>query len=206
MKSRSLWKAAVLACALLCLAQSTSLAAAGGDPQLAAAAAQPSFSEQCLKGAAATPRRLLEACRTLLDQGGLDGLDRAVALYQRGLALEALGETQRAHDDYRAAADQYSALLSLTDPSPTILYARGQAWHAAGEADRALADYNRVAWMAPRWATVFLNRGILLARYKKQFDLAVIDFEQALSLGLDPQLRVRAQEEKAAALKSLSKS
>jgi tetratricopeptide (TPR) repeat protein len=79
---------------------------------------------------------------------------------------------------------------------------RGQAWHALGDADRALADYNRVAWMAPGWPMVFLNRGLLLAHDKKQFDLAVIDFDQALSLGLDPQLRVRVLEEKAAALKA----
>jgi tetratricopeptide (TPR) repeat protein len=201
-RSRSLWKAAVLAGAALCLTISLADAATGAAPQLAAAAPQPSLSEQCLKGAASTPQGLVEACTNVLDRGGVDGVERAVALYQRGRAFEMMGEVQRAREDYRAAADKYSTLISLTNPSPTLLYARGQAWHALGDADRALADYNRVAWMAPGWPMVFLNRGLLLAHDKKQFDLAVIDFDQALSLGLDPQLRVRVLEEKAAALKA----
>jgi tetratricopeptide (TPR) repeat protein len=103
--------------------------------------------------------------------------------------------------DLLQAADQYSVLISKSSPQPALIYARAMIWHALGEADRALADYNRVARLEPNNPVVFLNPGIVLARYKADYALALIDFDQVLQLKpADPQVLHRAALERAAAL------
>lgn len=168
--------------------------------ELAMAAPEKSDIERCLHPPAAAPALVVAACTAAID-AGLDSPDRARALAERGTARQSLGDGMGARSDLLQAADQYSALISKSSPQPALIYARGMIWHALGEADRALADYDRVARRDPNNPVVFLNRGIVLARYKADYALALIDFDQVLQLRpADPQVLHRAALERAAAL------
>jgi len=171
-------------------AQTVELAMAMPTPEKSA-------SERCLRSSSAP--QVIAACSEALD-AGLDGADRARALARRGNARQSLGDGMGAKSDLLQAADQYDALISPLSP-PALVYARAVIWHALGEADRALADYNRVARMQPNEPLVFLNRGLVLARYKADYALALIDFDQVLQLKpANPEVLHRAALERAAAL------
>ena len=159
-----------------------------------------SAGERCLGLPATNASLVVAACTAAID-AGLDGPDRARALAHRGNARRLLGDNLGARSDLFQAADQYSALISRASPQRTLIYARAMIWHTLGEADRALADYNWVARLEPGNPNVFLNRGIVLARYKAHYALALIDFEQVLQLKpRDPEVLHRAALERAAAL------
>jgi tetratricopeptide (TPR) repeat protein len=156
--------------------------------------------DRCLKPQA-PPSLIVTACTDVLDAGRLYGVDRARALSSRGAARQALGDAMAARSDLLEAAHQYGALISTTSPQPGLVYARALTWHALGEADRALADYNTAARADPTDPVIFLNRGILLARYKSDYKLALVDFDQVLALKpSDPQVLYRVGLERAAAL------
>jgi tetratricopeptide (TPR) repeat protein len=165
--------------------------------ELAMAAPEKSAGERCLRSPSASV--VIAACSEALE-AGLDGPDRARALARRGKARQSLGDGMGAKSDLLQAADQYDALISPLSP-PALIYARAVIWHTLGEADRALADYNRVARMQPNDPMVFLNRGLVLARYKADYALALIDFDEVLQLKPgDPEMLHRAALERAAAL------
>lgn len=189
---------AVLAGLLLFLAAA---AKAQTTVELAMATPEKSDIERCLHRSNQAPPLIVAACTEAIDAGRLDGPDRALALSNRASARQSIGDSAGARSDLLQAADQYSALISPSSPQPALIYARAVVWHALGEADRALADYNWVARLNPNNPMVFLNRGILLARYKGDYALALIDFDQVLQLKPgDPQVLHRAAQERAAAL------
>jgi tetratricopeptide (TPR) repeat protein len=170
-----------------------------GITELAMAAPEKVDTQLCLQPPA-TPPVVVEACTEALDGGRLQGIDRAHALVNRGTARRLLGDGAGADQDLRQAAAQYSALISRTLPEANLVYARALIWHALGDADRALADYNLAAQLNPTAALIFLNRGILLARFKSDYTLALVDFDQALQLNpADPQVLSRARRERDAA-------
>jgi tetratricopeptide (TPR) repeat protein len=143
---------------------------------------------------------VIAACNEALMPGGLDGKDRALGLYNRGRAREALADQAGSDTDLREAAAQYTAIMSSWHPQPEILYGRAKAWHALGEADKALADYNRAAQLNPLDSMIFLNRGILLAHEKRDRYLALIDFERVLALEPASSRVLRRAEQESAAL------
>lgn len=188
---------AVLAGLLL---SSAGAASAQDAVELAMAAPQASAVQRCLRPRGEAAALVVAACTEALD-AGLNGPDRALALTRRGNARQTMGDGMAAKSDLLQAADQYDALISDSSPQPALLYARGTIWHALGEVDRALDDYNRAARLAPNDPMIFLNRGILLVRYKADYALALIDFEQVLQLKpRDPEVLHRAALERAAAL------
>lgn len=153
--------------------------------------------ELCL-GPSAAPALVATTCTDALDSGRLDTVDRARALSKRAAARHQMGDEHGARADLLQAANQYSTLISPASPEVTLLYARATIWHALGEADQALADYNLAARLDPKDPIIFLNRGILLERFKADYALALVDFEQVLSLKpKDPDVLTRAQTERA---------
>jgi lipoprotein NlpI len=184
------------------IAASVSIAA--DNVQIAAASSSPTSLAQCVRPQALPWAAIVEACNKVLGSKDLIGADRAAALYSRGRAYEVLGDSTRARSDLLGAADQYTALMPLLSPAPALLYARAQVWHSLGEADRAISDYDQVARLVLTEPLVFLNRGILLARYKQQYQLALMDFDQVLALKpKDPEVAYRAAQERAIALAAI---
>lgn len=179
-------------------------AVASGNVQIAAASSSPASIESCITSQA-PPAAIVEACTKLLESKELLGADRAAALYHRGLAYGAMGDGAKARSDLLASANQYTALMPISNPPVALLYARAVVWHSLGDADRAIADYDQVARMAPTEPLVFLNRGILLARYKQQYRLALMDFDRVLELKpKDPEVAYRAAQERAVAMAAIS--
>jgi len=116
-----------------------------------------------------------------------------------------MGDGAKARSDLLASANQYTALMPISNPPVALLYARAVVWHSLGDADRAIADYDQVARMAPTEPLVSLNRGILLARYKQQYRLALMDFDRVLELKpKNPEVAYRAAQERAVAMAAIS--
>lgn len=128
--------------------------------------------------------RQVGACTSFLSHNDASPAELATAHLARAHGQAILGNWQAATVDYRSAIEGFSQLIERTQPNPLYTYRRATAYHALGDADRALADYNASIERSPRRAIAFLNRGILLARYKGQFRSALADFDEAL--GLEP--------------------
>lgn len=175
-------------------------AASAGAQSIEMASLGPgSAVEGCLRPGAPRSIAVIGACNEAIRPGGLQGVERALGLYNRGRARQALGEKGGAETDLRAAAAQYTETISRWQPQPEILHGRAKAWHALGETDKALADYNLAARRDPLQPMTFLNRGILLAHEKRDRYLALIDFERVLALApLSSRILRRAQQEQAA--------
>lgn len=164
-----------------------------------AASAPGSAVEGCLRPGAPMSAAVIDACNEAIKPGGLQGVERALGLYRRGRARQAVGEKAGADADLRAAAAQYTETMSRWHPQPGMLHDRARAWHALGEVDKALADYDDAAGLDPLDSMIFLNRGILLAHEKGDRSLALIDFERVLALEpLSSRIVQRAEQEKAA--------
>ena len=173
-----------------CLAFAAGLVplAAPAQGQQVAAAVQESAVERCTAPAASAPRSVVTACNEALASGDLGGRALAVAYFERGEALSALGQTAPSNADLVKSIDLVSALMDPAAPDPALYYLRGAAFHALGQVDKALADYDISARLNPRNEAVFLNRGIVLADYKRDFFLATIDFDRAIVLVPDDPL------------------
>ncbi len=128
--------------------------------------------------------RQVGACTSFLANNDASPAELATAYLSRAHAQAILGNSKAAATDYLAAIDGFSQLIERTQPNPLHAYRRATAYHALGDADRALADYNASIERSPRRAIAFLNRGILLARYKGEFRSALADFDEAL--GIEP--------------------
>lgn len=128
--------------------------------------------------------RQVAACTSFLSLNDASPAELATAHLARAHGLAMLGNRQAAATDYLAAIDGFSQLIERTQPNPLHAYRRATAYHALGDADLALADYNTAIERSPRRAIAFLNRGILLARYKGEFRSALADFDEAL--GIEP--------------------
>ena len=133
----------------------------------------------------------------------------ALNLYRRGAALDALGQTDRALDDYseairrdpksplafygrgvllasrkraftRAIAD-FDKVLELQPDNIDALILRGDAYSQLGQAGRALVDLNRAVADAPDNAQAVLHRGVAQGR-RGEDRLALADYDQAIKL------------------------
>ncbi len=131
----------------------------------------------------------------------------ALALYRRGTALEALGQTDRALSDYnqaikldpreplaffgrgvllatrkrayvRAIAD-FDKVLALQPDNVAALMFRGDAYGQMGEFGRSLADLDRAIALAPDDARAYVFRGLANGRRGKD-QLALDDYASAL--------------------------
>ena len=133
----------------------------------------------------------------------------SLALYERGVALSAMGETDRALSDYneairidpkeplayfergvalanrkreygRAIAD-FTTALDLTPNNVEALIRRGDAYGQIGEFARALADLNLAVKSSPDYQVAYFFRG--LAHFRRgESRLALTDYNTALAI------------------------
>ena len=133
----------------------------------------------------------------------------ALNLFRRGVALDGLGQIDRALADYseairrapnepsaylkrgillasrkraydRALAD-FSRALELAPDSIDALVHRGDAYGQMGDFGRALADLDRAIGLVPTYARAYVYRGLTNGRRGKN-QLAVADYTAALKL------------------------
>jgi tetratricopeptide (TPR) repeat protein len=133
----------------------------------------------------------------------------ALNLYRRAATRDAMGETDKAIDDYseairrdpksplafygrgvllasrkraftRAIAD-FDKVLDLQPDNVDALILRGDSYSQLGQTGRALADLNRAVTEAPDNAQAFLFRGLAQGR-RGEDRLALADYDQAIKL------------------------
>ena len=127
----------------------------------------------------------IAACSAALESSFLDDDDRALVLYKRGELHRTTRDEFRATADFTEALGLYDRLVAAGAPDPSLLQQRGSSAHALGYRDRALSDYEHVIQLDPSNARALVNRGILLARYKRDYALAIADLGRALELAPD---------------------
>jgi len=169
---------------VLCLAGAASAQdATRGVQQASLAPVSP--ADSCLKVAGQDPAGRLRVCSEALASGELGGRALAMALLTRAGAYAASSDTAHSADDYRQAVLAFGAIMDPEVLDPNLLFLRGTAYHALGDADAALADYDLAIRLSPTSSIAFIDRGILLAAYKRRYMLAIMDFDQALALAPD---------------------
>lgn len=138
------------------------------------------------------PRRIIQACTEALDHDVLEVPQRSFLFVGRADAYFALGDKQRALDDYNAAI-KMAHLLPANERF--LLYTpRADEYFALGDKSRALDDYNVAIQSAPHNAALYYNRGLVFIA--QGIDGAALqDFDTALELNSKfvPALRRRAK-------------
>lgn len=127
-------------------------------------------------------RRGMISCDYLSDhQGAVDDFTASLRLDRfnaecfacRALALQALGETDKALQDF-------SVSLALEE-KPGTLYGRGTLLMECKRYDEAGADFDRAIALHPEFAEAWINRGVC-KRLSKHLDAAIADFDEGLKL------------------------
>jgi tetratricopeptide (TPR) repeat protein len=96
------------------------------------------------------------------------------AYYGRGLALNGMGQTYKAIEDYDKA-------ISL-DPSYFKAYAaRGFAYAGIDQLDKAIADYDKAIALNPRDSEAYRDRGVIFEK-EGRLDEAIADYDKAIAL------------------------
>ncbi len=186
-------------------------------------------SRQLTQAELATARLNRGAARALLGDGMLSNGDYlealkhydsaidpaqpdALTLYRRGAALDALGQSDRALNDYdqairldpryplayyargvllasykrtydRAIGD-FDKVLVLEPRNVAALIRRGDAYGKVGDFGNALADLDRAVGLAPDDPEAYVYRG-LVNGWRREFRRAMDDFNAALKLDAD---------------------
>jgi len=179
---------AALPLATMCAnAQSPDVQALRADTQVAEAGV-PATADSCLQGLdrpVVDGPRLIARCTTYLDTPGAAPGEQGAAHLARAAAWRHVGDEQKARDDDREAIRLYSSVIDTSAPYPEFVFRRATAYHALGDVKNALRDYDKAIQANPWNVTAFADRGLLLSRYENQYDLAIADFGQALSLSPD---------------------
>ncbi len=132
----------------------------------------------------------------------------AEAYSGRGLALIAMGETDRAIADYSyaigldpglmvayynrglsyleigepaLAAEDFDAVIARNPGDATAYNGRATAYAALGNYDEAEADFTRAIALDPQYARAYVSRGSL-SLSRRLYDTSRIDFDRALQL------------------------
>jgi tetratricopeptide (TPR) repeat protein len=122
----------------------------------------------------------IAACTHNITSGKSSGQELAVSYYNRGLAYNAKGDSDRAIADFNETI--------RLDPKDASAYnSRGIAYNAKGDFDRAIADYNQAVRLDPN-AARYYNRGYSY-NAKGDFDRAIADLNEAIRL--DPKDAVK---------------
>lgn len=138
------------------------------------------------------PRRIIQACTEALDRNVLEVPQRSFLFVGRADAYFALGDKQRALDDYNAAI-KMARLLPANERF--LLFApRADEYFALGDRQHALDDYNAAIKSAPHKAALYYNRGVVFSA-QTNYDAALQDFDTALKLDSKfvPALQQRAR-------------
>ena len=106
------------------------------------------------RGGAETAQARIEACDALL-ANATDDEQRALALAERGIGHDWIG------DDQQAIAD-YSESLRLAPSDANTLYNRARLYARTGDPRRAIADYDASLALQPNNRNALFNRGLIL--------------------------------------------
>jgi len=138
------------------------------------------------------PRRVIQACTEALDRNVLEVPQRSFLLVGRADAYFALGDKQRALDDYSAAIKM--AHLLPANERFLLFTPRADEYFALGDKQHALDDYDAAIKSAPHNAALYYNRGVVFIA-QANYDAALQDFDTALKLDsrFVPALRQRAR-------------
>ena len=148
--------------------------------------------------------------------------DKAAAQYQKALdanagfvpARLALARLALKDEDYAAAEKHLSRAVADGGGTAEVHLDLGVAYRGLGQPDKALAEYDAAEKLQPRLAAVYLNRGIVLQRYKDMPEKSLELYKQyvALSGGESalandaPVLALRREAEQLVAAKSQAKA
>lgn len=176
---------------------------------LALAVATPVFANDianCNQSADADLR--IQGCTGFIHTG-VSGRNLAIALVNRGIALDVKNETRRAIKDFDAAIvanPDYSiafynrgiahsdlglldqAIADFTsaieiDPTDADAYdARGFALADLREFHAAIDDLTKAIELDPEFSSAYYHRGIVYGKMG-EFDLGIADYDKALSMG-----------------------
>ncbi len=139
---------------------------------LLAASALAGTVEDCEQNG--NPQLGVGACTAVIQSGQYSGKGLAWVHYNRANAFNALGEYERAIEDY-------DRTLSL-DPAFAYAYTnRGVAYRFLGQNERAIQDFDRALQLNPKDSGAYQSRGAAweaLGDYQK----AVSDWEKAIML------------------------
>jgi len=155
-------------------------------------------------------------------QLGKGSVDKAAAQYQKALdanagfvpARLALARLALKDEDYAAAEKHLSRAVADGGGTAEVHLDLGVAYRGLGQPDKALAEYDAAEKLQPKLAAVYLNRGIVLQRYKdmpeKSLELykhyvALSGGESALANDA-PVLALRREAEQLVAAKSQAKT
>lgn len=153
----------------------TLLLAAVAPATEAGAQGYPQFSRWCYGDASA--ERTIQGCDAVIRWARETPRDTGTAFYNRGLALAASGQLDRAIDDYGQA-------IRLRPELADAYNNRGIAWRLKGNDARALEDFDRALGLKPGDVDALYNRGLALIGLG-QYDRAIADFDAALRLQPD---------------------
>ncbi|MFO1090021.1 MAG: tetratricopeptide repeat protein [Hyphomicrobiales bacterium] len=121
------------------------------------------------------PEEAIIQYTTAIDSRDLKPGDLAMALLNRALARQGLGQTAQAIDDYSAAM-RVDALSP--EMRAVALYNRGLAYQALQKRPQAIEDFTSALYLNPQLAQAYHARGNAL-RESGQYLFALSDYEKA---------------------------
>jgi tetratricopeptide (TPR) repeat protein len=173
---------------------------------------------RALKISTTDPDLYLAIGDTQLAKGGVD---KAAAQYQKAIeasagfvpARLALARLALKDEDFAAAEKHLSRAVADGGGSAEVHLDLGVAYRGLGQPDKALAEYEAAEKLQPKLAAIYLNRGIVMQRYKDAPEKSIELYKQyvALSGGESalpndaPVLALRREAEALVAAKSQAK-
>ena len=116
--------------------------------------------------------------------------DKAAAQYQKALeaspsfvpARLALARLALRDEDFAAAEKHLSRAVADGGGTAEVHLDLGVAYRGLGQPDKALVEYEAAEKLQPRLAAIYLNRGIVLQRYKDAPDKSLELYKQYVAL------------------------
>lgn len=146
-----------------CLALGSLLLVAGVTPGAAQTYRQ--FNLRCYGDG--TADQTIQGCDAVIRWARETPRDTGTAFYNRGLALAAKGQLDRAIDDYDNA-------IRLRPDLADAYNNRGLAWRLKGDPARALQDFDKALLLSPGDVDTLYNRGLAFSSLK-QYDRALAE-------------------------------
>lgn len=117
-------------------------------------------------------------------------VDKAATQYQKALeanagfvpARLALARLALKDEDFAAAEKHLSRAVADGGGTAEVHLDLGVAYRGLGQPDKALAEYDAAEKLQPKMAAVYLNRGIVLQRYKDAPDKSLELYKQYVAL------------------------
>jgi len=155
-------------------------------------------------------------------QMGKGSVDKAIAQYQKALEVKpdyvparlALARLALKDEDFGAAEKYLSKAVADGGGTAEVHLNLGVAYRGLGQVDKALAEYDAAQKLDPKLAPVYLNRGIILQRYKDAPDQSLELYKQYVLLSGGesalppdaPVIALRREAEQLVAAKSQAKT